>query len=68
MSRGSQWFVATAMEKQRERCCPRCGSQLRWVNTIPRFGDRSEVRILQCTNCDERQLLKVNGYEHGRPR
>jgi hypothetical protein len=55
------------MEEQSVRRCPLCGGQLRWVNTIPRFGDRPEVRILQCATCDEPHLLTVNGYDHGRP-
>ena len=55
------------MEEQGARGCPRCGGQLVLVNVIQRFGDRPEVRILQCTTCEEPQLLTVNGYEHGRP-
>jgi hypothetical protein len=49
------------MEEQRERRCPRCGGQLVPVNTIHRFGDWPEVRILQCTTCEQPQLLTVNG-------
>jgi DNA-directed RNA polymerase subunit M/transcription elongation factor TFIIS len=56
-----------AMEEEGARRCPRCGGQLELVNVIQRFGDRLEVRMLQCTTCKELQLLTVNGYEHGRP-
>jgi len=49
------------MQEHPLRYCPRCGGKLEWVNTIPRFGDRPEIRILKCTKCEELEYCKRNG-------
>ena len=48
------------VSEQPERACPYCGAQLHLVNVIPRFGDRPEIRILTCHNC-ERSHFVTNG-------
>jgi hypothetical protein len=47
------------------RRCPYCGSELRLVNVIERFGERPKVRILQCTSGNEPQF-SANGGEDSR--
>jgi hypothetical protein len=47
------------------RRCPYCGSGLRLVNVIPRFGERQKIRILQCTSCNEPHF-STNGGEDNR--
>jgi hypothetical protein len=31
------------------------------VNIIPRFGERPEIRIYECTQCDRPQFRMMNG-------
>jgi DNA-directed RNA polymerase subunit RPC12/RpoP len=56
---------ASAMEENGSRRCPRCGGQLRLVNIIPRFGERPEIRIYECAQCDRPQFRTMNGGSGG---
>jgi hypothetical protein len=38
------------------RPCPTCGQPLILVATIPRFGERPEIRVLKCTECERRDI------------
>ena len=38
------------------RPCPTCGRPLTLVTTIPRVGDRPEIRVLKCIECERRDI------------
>ena len=38
------------------RPCPTCGRPLTLVTTIPRFGERPEIRVLKCIECERRDI------------
>jgi hypothetical protein len=63
MGGGIHLVGVSAMEDP-VRGCPYCGSNLVLVNVIQRFGERPEIRILQCTGCDKPQFC-TNGNQAG---
>ena len=44
------------MKEDLLRCCPTCGRPLILVTTIPRFGERPEIRVLKCVECEGRDI------------
>ena len=38
------------------RPCPTCGRPLTLVMTIPRIGERPEIRVLKCIECERRDI------------
>jgi hypothetical protein len=49
------------MKEQFLRPCPTCGRPLTLVATIPRFGERPEIRVLKCTECERRDIDFLEG-------
>jgi hypothetical protein len=44
------------MKEHLLRRCPTCGRPLILVTTIPRVGERPEIRVLKCIECERHDI------------